>query len=65
MREVYLRTNNASETSYFRVYGFKKFHVKRAHLAESLLVQFTGNCSAHNLKKALQKESAATLFTAQ
>lgn len=54
MRDLYLRKNIASEPAYFRGYQFKKFNWQRDDLEQSFLTQFTGNCTIHNMKKALQ-----------
>jgi hypothetical protein len=54
VRDIYLRTRQEKEPSYFRGYQFKKFSLQRDDLPQSLLAQFTGNCTLHNLKKALQ-----------
>jgi hypothetical protein len=54
VRDIYLRIHQVKEPSYFRGYQFKPFYLQRDDLQQSLLAQFTGNCTIHNLKKALQ-----------
>lgn len=54
MRDFYCRSKNEYEESYFRGFQFKRFDLERQDLTTGCINQFMGNCTIHNLKKALQ-----------
>ena len=55
LRSVYLKRNDDNSEPFFYGFRYKKFDVfKRNDLSECFMSQFTGNCTVHNLKKALQ-----------
>ncbi len=54
LANLYLRTNNKNDKELFTGYQFKEFaNFTRLDLDDCLDAQFTGNCTMHNLKKAL------------
>jgi hypothetical protein len=54
MRDIYLRSKNDNEREYFRGFQYKEFNLSREDLTTGCINQFMGNCTIHNLKKAIQ-----------